>query len=421
MGSRRLGMGLVLMSTLGLAATGCGSTALPVLATSPERPMNVAAVDPGQSVLVRSQKPELDHPAAPAAQELPKPPVLPRPPAVPLPTPANTSGAAPLADVRNRMTVRALVNGKPIFDSEVMSNVGRRVGEIENIPQSQHAAAFTRIFDEELKQIIERELTYQDAMRKLSMNKQFLDKVKAAAVKEFDKKMAKRARELKLTLEQFKRMVNNQLGKGGWETLRRQEERSYIVFEYVRSRVFLEVSRVGREVIYEYYKDHLSEFCTVDRVQWQDIFITVGPNHPTMADARRFAEQILQVVRQGQPFEEFLRFDEGDSWSYRKGEGNGQLHGEIRPAELEPYLWKMKAGEVGPIVELSTGIHVFRVLKRDYAGQLPFNEQVQTRIGTKLKNAIADREYKHIVKELRERAVIDIQPGNPLQPAGLKR
>jgi parvulin-like peptidyl-prolyl isomerase len=321
-------------------------------------------------------------------------------------------------DLRDGLSVRAFVNGRPVFDNEVIGATlkhGQAILKEES--DARRTAAIDRAFKDELKQIVERELIYQDALRKLTQNKQFLDKLKAGAAKDFDKKRVAQARSLKMTVEQLKRLVNAQLGKGGWESLRRQEERNYIVMQYIQSRVYPEVARVSHEDLYEYYKQHLTEFCTVDRVQWQDIFIIVGPNHPTMADARQFAEQILGAVRQGQPFEEFLRFDEGDSWSYRKGEGNGQLRGEIRPPELEAYLLKMRPGEVGPVVELSTGVHVFRVLKRDYAGQLPFNEEVQTRIGIKLKNTIADREYKRLVKELRERAVIEIIPGNPLLAA----
>jgi parvulin-like peptidyl-prolyl isomerase len=414
MASRCLGFGMVLTGALVLVA-GCGTAGPVVLPTSSDKPLNLAAVDPGEPVVARSQKPEPDHPA-PAQPEPSQPAPLPRPPTVPLPTPASDHGSGPMPDLRNRLSVRALVNGKPIFDNEVLGGVARLLGGIGDLPESQRAAALTKAFNDELNQIIERELIYQDALRKLAQNPKFLDQLKKNAAKDFDKKRAGQARSLKLTIEQLKRLVNTQLGKGGWESLRRQEERNYIVFEYVRSRVFPYVSQVSHEDIYEYYKQHLSEFCTVDRVQWQDIFIPVGPNHPNMADARQFSEQILERVRQGQPFDEFLRFDEGDSWSYRKGEGNGQLRGEIRPPELEPYLLRMKQGEVGPAVELSTGVHVFRVLKRDHAGQLPFNEDVQTRIGTRLKNAIADRQYKRIVKELREHAVIDIIRGNPFSP-----
>lgn len=420
MAPRWLGIGMLLTGALVLAA-GCGTAGPVFLPTSSDAPLNLSAVDPDAPVVVRSQKPEPERSPAPqqpdSPAELPKPAPLPKPPAVSLPTQGDHADGPSIFNIRERLSVRALVNGKPIFDNEVLGSVARVFDEAMHLPEPQRSALITKAFNDELNQVVERELLYQDALRKLSQNQKFLDKLKTAAAKDFEKKMTKRAHDLKIPLDQLKRLVNVQLGKGGWESLKRQEERNYIVFEYVRSRVWPHVSQVSHEDIYEYYKTHLTEFCTVDRVQWQDIFITVGPNHPTMADARQFAEQIVAAVRQGQPFEEFLRFDEGDSWSYRKGAGNGQLRGQIQPRELEEHLWRMKPGEVGPVVELSTGVHVFRVVKRDFAGQLPFNEDVQTRIGSRLKNIIADREYKRIVKELRERAVIDIVGGNPLQPS----
>jgi parvulin-like peptidyl-prolyl isomerase len=172
------------------------------------------------------------------------------------------------------------------------------------------------------------------------------------------------------------------------------------------------VQRVGPEMIKEWYDQHPNEFRTVDKVKWQDIFIATA-NHGPAAQARHVAEEILERVRRGEKFDNCLQLDEGDSWSYRKGEGNGQRRGEIKPPELEPYLFGMKDGQVGSLVELSTGYHVFRLLKREVAGQLPLDDKLQLSISQKLKNEIAEREYKRIIKELKERAVIVIEKGLP--------
>ncbi len=113
-----------------------------------------------------------------------------------------------------------------------------------------------------------------------------------------------------------------------------------------------------------------------------------------------------------------LAIDEGDS-KFRGGEGFGQrlytfnpktekyeLPGEIRPPELAPYLTQLREGQIGPVVEFTTGVHVFRVLKREYAGQLPLNDQVQKQIRRKLENDIADREVRQLVRDLRARSVV---------------
>src|SRR5262249_39246459 len=282
-------------------------------------------------------------------------------------------------EARPRLTVRALVNHEPIFDDEVMTAVLRHGDEIMNTPRDQRAEAIAKIFKQELNQLVERELIVQDALHKLEKNPKFLQKLKEASVKEFDKKMRERARQLKTTVEDLKRKV----GKQNWHNLARQEERNFIAQEYIRSRIYPHMQEeVTHALIREVYDRHPEQFRTVDKVQWQDIFLMVGPNHPTMAEARRFAEQVLTGVRGGQKFDGFLRFDAGDRWLFRKGEGNGQRRGEIKPPELERYLFDagLRDGQIGPVVELSTGVHVFRLLKREHAGQLPFDEKVQKRI-----------------------------------------
>src|SRR5262249_35894116 len=149
------------------------------------------------------------------------------------------------------------------------------------------APLIAKIFKQELNQLIERELIVQDALHKLEKNPKFLQKLREASAKEFDRKMRARARELKTTVEDLKRRV----GKQNWHNLARQEERNFIASEYIRSRVYPHMQEVTHAVIREVYDRHPEQFRTVDKVQWQDIFIVVGPNHPTMADARRFAEQ----------------------------------------------------------------------------------------------------------------------------------
>src|SRR5262249_8207219 len=157
------------------------------------------------------------------------------------------------------------------------------------------------------------------AFHKLEKNPKLLDKLRGSARKEFEKNMRQRAREMKVPVEKLQRMI----GKDGVEHLRRQMERNYIASEYIRSRIYPGLQVTPAEAR-EYYDKHSEEFKTLDRVKWQDIFIAVGPSHPTMQEALQFAQEILERIRSGQSFDEFLRFDEGDSWSYRKGEGNGQ-------------------------------------------------------------------------------------------------
>src|SRR5262249_37182760 len=159
------------------------------------------------------------------------------------------------------------------------------------------------------------------------------------AKKEFDK----RVRELKAnyaksginitTDEQFKAVLRSQ----GLtvEGIRRQIERSFMAMEYMRSRIFEVIDKIGHEMIVEYYEEHPGEFQMEDGVTWQDIFI-LASKHPDRDTARRFAEQMLDRVRKGEDFAELAKqYDDGMS-KYNNGEGYGQRRGEIKPLEVEP-------------------------------------------------------------------------------------
>jgi len=47
----------------------------------------------------------------------------------------------------------------------------------------------------------------------------------------------------------------------------------------------------------------------------------------------------------------------------------------VRPPEAEAALFQMKDGQVGPLIELTNGFHVIKLVHRDHAGQQPFDER----------------------------------------------
>ena len=59
-------------------------------------------------------------------------------------------------------------------------------------------------------------------------------------------------------------------------------------------------------------------------------------------------------------------------------------------------------------MELETGFHVVRLVKRQHAGRMPFDEKVQKQIRDKLRNQVFQREMKRLVDSLKRTAVIEI-------------
>src|SRR5262249_39613114 len=131
------------------------------------------------------------------------------------------------------------------------------------------------------------------------------------------------------------------------------------------------------------------------------------PRPPGGGAARAFAEVLANRVRKGEDFVRLAEeYDNGDS-QYRKYEGAGRKRGEIRPAEAESVLFGLKDGDAA-VVEIGSGFHVVRLVKRERAGPMPFDDKVQKQIRDKLRGELFQREMKRIVTELRRKAVVEI-------------
>jgi len=317
-----------------------------------------------------------------------------------VPPPVATAGLPTV--LQQKTMVRAYVNGNPIFDHEVLNVAVPRLRGRGPIKQTEMLEVQAKVYTDALEELIDQEVVFQEAVRRLEKsNAAALVKLKNIAEQEVDKRL----REIQERGEKYSpEVMREQI-----PMMRRHMERSLIFSEYLRSRVRPGVeSRVGLTEINDYYQAHKSEYVRVETVEWQDVFLAVGPKYPTLADARRAAEDMIARVRTTEDFAKLIPYDDGDS-KFRGGKGFGKRRGEIRPAELEEYLFKMRNGEIGPVVELSSGVHIFRLVERQAGGQTPLNEELQKQIRVRLHNQLFEKEARSIIRELRGRSVIEIE------------
>jgi hypothetical protein len=406
---------------IGLLLTGCASGPASSIGARTPGPV-MASLDPDPPTTARAQLPEPPpsqpfKPAGAVKEPWSLPPVrtdlLPSGnPALPTADPIGVQQATALIETSHvRVKVRAWVNGQPIFDDELLHTVGPALNDFRKMPEPQRSEKIAEVFNKALEHLIDQEVMYQDAIRRLEKgNPQALKKLKAIAEQDYEKRV-KKMRDGGVPDEYIK-AISHVAGH--------MVERDMISMQYAHQRVLGVVqTRVTLEEIKDYYETHQAEFRTEDKVQWQDAFIAVGPEHPTPADVRRYAEGLIAQCKTVDDFAKVLELDVGDS-KFRNHEGFGQrlyhtndkgekvLGGEIRPPELAPYLVQLREGQIGPVVEFTTGVHVFRVLKREYAGQQPLNDDVQKQVRRKLENEIAEREVRQLVRDLRSRSVIRI-------------
>jgi hypothetical protein len=301
--------------------------------------------------------------------------------------------------------IRATVNGTAILDDELREAVYPQLLALRSLPEPLRSEQQKKILEQELQQLIEREVILQDALARLKDRPQIVEKLKEAAGKDFDKKMRLlRERSNLKSDEEFKAFLRAQgLTLAG---VRRQVERNFMAMEYMRNRVVPAIDRVGHQEITDYYEAHPEEFQIADSVTWQDIFIDAS-QFRARDEARASAENIMAQARNGADFLKLVnQYDKGDS-SYRNGEGYGHRRGEIKPPQAEAVLFQMRDGDIS-LVELTNGYHVIRLVKRQFAGRQPLDVKTQTAIRNKLQNEVWDREYKRILADLKRKATIEI-------------
>jgi parvulin-like peptidyl-prolyl isomerase len=384
--------GWLAAASAALAACGCFTKAS-TLAALPPLPGQPAVDAKAAPEVTRGQKPDQANPTNTAVCRL-------------LTLPVDRPAEA--AHANSTATIRAVVNGDLILDEELRMSCAPQMA----------AARSSKDQEEVLKQgldvLIDREILLQDAISKLKrggkQGEALLKKIEEISAEEFDKRWLRpMLKEKHLASRDDLIALMRQHGLA-LEVVRRWWIRNYMAQQYLSSRIEPLINRIGHTEISEYYNIHSDEYTQPDTVEWQDIFLDAS-RHASRVAARRFAESLVRRVRDGDDFAKLsAEFDDGESGRFRKGAGQGRKHGEIFPHEAEALLFQMHDGDID-IVECPGGFHIVRLVKRQYAGPIPFDAKVQKEIRDKLRMVVFLREKNSIIKELKRRAVIDRYDG----------
>ncbi len=210
------------------------------------------------------------HAAPPEAARPQKPDVPPAPI-----TPASATAVDPASGGRLVATVRALVNGVPILDSE-LTEAALGPLAVLNASSPDYNSEVKKIKALMLDQLIDREILVQEAHKKLAEVKKtnVIEQVNDDADIQF-KKWVKQASAAFKSEDEFKKYL---LAHGtSYEGQKRLKRRITLAEEFLRSNVMGRIERYcGHQEIYDYYKTHPEEFQHTDSVEWQDIFIDAG-------------------------------------------------------------------------------------------------------------------------------------------------
>jgi peptidyl-prolyl cis-trans isomerase SurA len=370
----------------------------------------------------RAQSPD-PVPGGPVAPLDPPPAVTPLTPAAPPAQPAATPAGFTAPPVKGavaalagdpRIKVVAVVGLRnTVTDQEVWQAVRQRVHDYINVvdgPRGQQIvrddAKAKEVYDDELRRIVERELVLDEMEAKLKKAGKagVMDQIKEYAGGIADRRIREfKKRSKSETDDQFRASLAVQGLTPA--VIRRQLERQIMAEEYVRTGLKDRGKSVTLGDVRRYYDEHPDEFTQQALVAWQHIFVSAA-RFPTREAARAHAEKVRAEAAGGADFVALCKAHDHGVAAQQKAEGIGNKKGEVRPEELEPVVFTIPVGSVGPLVETPVGFHIAKVVARNEAGRTPFTEAVQDDIREKRMRQLQEAEYRRLVGELWRRGVV---------------
>jgi peptidyl-prolyl cis-trans isomerase SurA len=341
----------------------------------------------------------------------PVPPVA-KGPVVPTGYAVGAKKLAPAELLKNgtpRVKVVAIVGrDNVITDQEVIESVWQQNDELANLDGHAREVKQKELYTAALRKTIERELVLDEMYTKLKKANKMavVEEIKELAVQATDKQI----REMKKrTGSKTDEELNAWLRVQGLTlpVFRRQFERTIMSQQYVGSMLKEKGRRAGLTEIRDYYDRHPEEFKSPDRVKWQHVFVSAA-KHASAQDAYNHAEGLRQKAAAGTDLGALSKqFDDGVAGK-QNGFGVGESRNEILPADVEPTVWALKPGQLSAVIQTPTGFHIVKVVERDYAGVMPFDAKIQTKIRDKLNDALYDADAKKMIDELWRKGVVRV-------------
>ena len=387
------------------------------------------------SPLARPQMPSdpIPAPLAPAA------PVAPTAPAMPLPTPIQGQPLTPAAPAVQtgfsvpaekptsiksspvpagdpRIKIIAHVGEKGIVtDEEVWEACRQRIQDYTSIVDGQGGKQVIEdsvkkkaVYTDELRRTIERELVLDEMYLKLKKagKAQVIEEIKEFAAKAADRQLREFKKRYKAQSDEEFNTILLVQGLTA-PVIRRQIERQLMAEEYVRSMLREKNKGISPGEVRDYFDAHAEDYKTPDRVKWQSIFISFNKFN-TQREAYDYALAIQQHAAAGEDFPALSKtYDHGLS-GQAGGAGLGNERGKIQPADVEPAVFALKAGEVSTLIETPAGYHIVKVVERDYAGIKTFDDKMQMEVRRRIQGEQQNTEYKRLVEKLWRSGVVQV-------------
>lgn len=288
--------------------------------------------------------------------------------------------------------VVARINGKPILGRDLESLVRRELAPIGN-PKWEHLREDYRnqLIIAGLNTLIQTKLIYEDAQAK------GMTATSAEVQAELKKISANFQSDAEMNAALAAQMTDR-------ETLERELYQSLTVAKYIEEYVNKKIT-ITPEEIAQYYTGHPENFQHPDVVRTSHILIRSGETAEQDALAKKRAEALLARAKKGEDFAKLAKEYSTDATASRGGD-MGFNSKDMLDAEYGEAAFSLPVGGVA-LVKSDFGYHILKVTDKKDEGLYTLDD-MKDQLTQFLKNRKIQEEQAKLVKQLQEKAKIDI-------------
>lgn len=300
-------------------------------------------------------------------------------------------GQAEEPSVTEARTVVARINGQPIYEDQLKSQVEKDLKTYRRYGRGKDTVELVkRLQAKALNKAIGDTLVNQEA--------------KKHAVDNIEEKIDERVKTLEAKFEMERYLKLRRLTM---EELRESLRARVRVDDYLKQQGVLE-PEIPEERIREMYESSPESFSRKESVDVSHVLIKVAPHagDAEKEQARQKAERIRKEILEGKEFAEAAK-EHSDCNSAPKGGQLGPLQKGYMPAEFDEVAFALKKDVVSEVVKTKFGYHIITVTDKQPGGVIPF-EEIKGFVKKYLQGEESKKKFASHVAELKEKAEIEI-------------
>jgi parvulin-like peptidyl-prolyl isomerase len=312
-------------------------------------------------------------------------------------------------------TVVAMVNGQPIFASEIFERAYPEplppeglslLIAVKNIANKKVSEQDLRALQETaikkyLKEYIRTRVVAQALESKLE--KEQKDKIEEAIGKMFDEYVEKLKKDLKVSA---KTEVEQRLRTQGTSLASLKVEFRYrlLADEYLRQKS-KKPHVVGRQEVLAYYESHLADYSYPEKVNWQLLEISFA-KHGGRAKSLAVLEKAVDALRRGENFAKVAKKYSDGPHAETGGQQSWTKPDSVADVKTAEMLHKLAPGEVSPVIHTTDSYRLIRLSARKPAGRHSLAE-MQDSIRRKIEDQLQKQATQEVLVEVYQHASIE--------------